>query len=75
MAAVKEASREGGEKWKGLVKAGVGEALCQNVEEMCTFVHTLPGMPEHLKKQALKLVKISSGKYCWKYLAAYGATI
>ena len=58
MAAVKEASREGGKWWIGLVKAGIAETLCRNVEELCTFVHTLPNMPEHLKKEALISVRI-----------------
>src|SRR6266481_4496227 len=58
LAAVKDTSRAGGKWWKGLVKAGVAEALCQNVEEMCTFFQTLPDMPEHLKKQATESVRI-----------------
>jgi hypothetical protein len=57
MAAVRDASKEGGQSWKALVKAGIAETLCQNVEEMCTFMQTLPDMPEHLKKQAMELVR------------------
>jgi len=59
MDAVKEVSREGGKLWIDLVKAGVAETLCRNVEELCTFVQTLPDMPEDLKQQALTSVRTS----------------
>lgn len=44
------------EVWEGLVEAGVVDILCKNVLDMVTFVHTLPGMPEDLKQQAMKSV-------------------